>query len=142
MLGIVRRIRTDAERHICYEIRTKVFVDEQGVPLEEELDAYDAVASHYVVEVRGAIIGTARLVDLGDGVGKIGRVAILKEHRNRGLGSELIRLLIDEGFAGCHTLVLDSQLSAIPFYERFGFWSEGDIFLDAGIEHRRMKLSL
>ncbi len=141
MTGHIRHTRNEAERQVCYEIRTRVFVAEQGVPSEEELDDYDGTAMHFVVEVHRVIVGTARLVDLGNGVGKIGRVAILKEHRNRGLGSELIRYVMDTGFAACHTLVLDSQISAIPFYERFGFWPEGEIFLDAGIEHRRMRLS-
>src|SRR5215470_7208779 len=108
MPGTVRRIKNAAERHICYEIRTKVFVDEQGVPLDEELDDYDPTASHYVVVIGGDIVGTARLVDMGNGIGKIGRVAILKEHRNRGYGSDLIRHIIEVGFSGCHTLVLDS----------------------------------
>jgi predicted GNAT family N-acyltransferase len=67
-------------------------------------------------------------------------VAVLKEYRGRGLGRDLLCYIMEAGFQRFPTLILDAQLSVIPFYERLGFVAEGDVFLDAGIEHRRMRI--
>src|SRR5437016_1716550 len=117
----IRPLATDSDRSDCYSVRYKVFVEEQNVPVEEEIDALDETAQHFVVEDDGAIIGTARLVIQPDGTGKIGRVALLKEYRGRGIGRELLLHVMGNGFHHCQTLVLDSQVSAIPFYEQLGF---------------------
>lgn len=138
MMITFRPLRDDSDRDACYLLRMEVFVEEQGVPAWEEIDAEDERASHFVVEADGQIVGTARLVDQGAGVGKIGRVAIRKAWRGQGLGRDLMRHVMAAGFRQFHTLTLDAQVSALAFYERLGFVAEGDIFLDAGIEHRRM----
>ncbi len=137
----IRRIQSDFERDSCYLLRMEVFVTEQSVPPWEEMDHYDETAEHFVVDLDGAIVGTARLVDLGRGVGKIGRVAIMKKYRGQGIGRDLVQHVMSAGFKQFRTLVLDAQLSVIPFYERFGFQAEGEVFLDAGIEHRTMSLT-
>ena len=134
----IRPLCDDADREACYALRMEVFVEEQGVPPSEELDADDETAAHFLVEDPGQVVGTARLVDKGDGVGKIGRVAIQRAYRGRGIGRDLMRYVMDEGFQRVHTLILDAQLQVIPFYEKLGFEAEGEIFLDAGIKHRRM----
>ena len=134
----IRVVSCESERRACYDVRITVFVDEQLVPIDEELDADDETALHYLVESEGEIIGTARLVDVGDGIGKIGRVALRKEHRGLGIGRDLMVHVMTEGFRGFHTLILDAQVQMIPFYEKLGFLAEGDVFLDAGIPHRRM----
>ena len=158
-------VKTDRERAVIFEIRMKVFVEEQNVPVEEELDAYDATATHFAViraddiswgiapnEAEGGAkkalsepraIGTARMIDKGAGIGKIGRVAILKESRGKGLGFLLMRSIEAEAKQlGFKTLILEAQLYAVPFYEKLGYVAEGEIFLDANIEHRLMKKEL
>src|SRR5205807_2118636 len=107
-----------------------------------EMDEHDETADHFLVEISGEIVGTARIVDLGEGVGKIGRVAILKSHRGQGLGLKLMQLVIEAARTRYSTLTLDAQLQVIPFYEKLGFVAEGDVFLDAAIEHRKMRLEL
>jgi predicted GNAT family N-acyltransferase len=138
---------TAAEREAIFAIRMTVFVEEQAVPAEEELDAYDLTAAHFLarrVDPNAAeIVGTARLLDKGHGVGKIGRVAVLREHRGQGVGALLMRRVEQEARASGYTeLLLEAQIHALPFYEKLGYIAEGDIFLDCNIEHRLMRKSL
>ena len=135
--------QTAAEREACYDIRKAVFVEEQAVPLELELDEYDDQAAHFLLrDAAGTALATARLLDK-HGLAKIGRVAVLKEARGQGLGLKLMQFVLSEaqqrGFAEA---VLDSQTYAIPFYERLGFIAEGDEFDDAGIPHFLMRRNL
>src|SRR6266566_9759865 len=94
----VRRVRNSKELDACYLVRMAVFVDEQKVPPWEEMDAYDECADHFAVFRNSEIVGTARIVDIGDNTGKIGRVAILKESRNLGLGLALMVHVVGLGF--------------------------------------------
>ncbi len=121
-------------------IRFSVFVDEQSVPPELERDHYDGEALHLLaLNSDGKPIATARM--LADG--HIGRMAVLKEWRGRGIGSALMNRLIDiarqRGYAA---VFLHAQCTAEPFYQRLGFAAEGDVFVDAGIDHRTMRMSL
>lgn len=139
----IRRMDGDGDWDRVKAVRFKVFVDEQAVPADEELDANDADARHWLAEVDGAVIGTARVVDLiaadGTPYGKIGRVAVLADHRGTGVGVALMRAILAElAIAGPRAAYLESQTHAIGFYERLGFVAEGEEFLDAGIPHRRM----
>ena len=134
---VVRLVANDEERDACYRVRETVFVEEQGVPPWEELDAYDETADHFLAEVDGAVVGTARLI-AKEGFAKIGRVAVLKEHRGKGIGRDLMILTMKAGFARFPRLVLEAQVQVISFYEQLGFIAEGDVYLDAGIEHRLM----
>jgi predicted GNAT family N-acyltransferase len=136
----IRTIENDVERDACYQLRMVVFVDEQAVPPWEEMDAYDETAQHFAAidDTTGAVVGTARLVDKGEGAGKIGRVAVRKDYRGQGIGRDLMWYVMGAGFRRFATLVLDAQVSVIPFYERLGFTAAGEIFMDAGIEHRLM----
>jgi predicted GNAT family N-acyltransferase len=140
MAIIIRSIENDVERDACYQLRMAVFVEEQDVPPWEEMDAYDETAHHFAAidDVTGRVVGTARLVDKGDGIGKIGRVAVHKDYRGQGIGRDLMWYVMGAGFRQFPTLALDAQVSVIPFYERLGFTAEGEVFLDAGIEHRLM----
>ena len=135
--------QTSAEREQCYDIRKAVFVEEQAVPLELEMDEYDDVAVHFLMrDAAGIPLATARLLDK-HGLAKIGRVAVLKGQRGQGVGLELMRFVIDEAKRrGFTEAVLDSQTYAIPFYERLGFVAEGDEFDDAGIPHFLMRRTL
>lgn len=134
---------TEADREACFSLRKDVFVEEQNVPVELELDEYDATATHFLMrDANGAPVATARLLNK-HGLAKIGRVAVLKAVRGQGLGLELMRAVLDEARRqGFREAVLDSQTYAILFYERLGFVAEGDEFDDAGIPHFLMRRSL
>ena len=137
----IRVCSTPDDLYAAMQVRFAVFVDEQRVPPELEPDEYDTGARHLIAidAGTGLTIGTARIVDKGDGVAKIGRVAVLAVHRRRGVGvalmDEALRIARDSGFTSA---ILDAQLPVIPFYERLGFVAEGPVFDDAGIAHRRM----
>lgn len=130
----------DAEQE-AYSIRKRVFIEEQGVPEEMELDEYDPLAQHALAYLGSDCIGTARLVTLPGNIGRIGRMAVLPMYRRRGIGGGLLRALLDLSKSqGITQLELHAQLSAMPFYEQFGFIAQGDIYDEAGITHRDMIL--
>lgn len=146
----VALVVTPEEREAVFALRMIVFVEEQGVPPEEELDAYDLTATHFLVRRASAtphdpaaVIATARLLDKGEGFAKVGRVAVLSDHRGKGVGALLMRAVEQTARAqGFTRLGLDAQLSALRFYEKLGYLPEGDIFLDCDIEHQFMHKSL
>ncbi|MCK9564380.1 MAG: GNAT family N-acetyltransferase [Bacteroidales bacterium] len=120
-------------------IRHQVFVAEQGVPPEAEIDSDDPAALHWLaLDAHAAPMGTARLVG-----NRVGRMAVLGKYRGKGVGSSLLRAIIKHASgAGMDTLVLDAQTHALGFYERFGFVTCGEVFDDVGIPHRPMRLEL
>ena len=118
-------------------IRREVFMEEQSVPEELEWDGLDDTALHlFAVADDGAPIGTARLLPDGH----IGRVAVIRPWRGRGVGralmEEILRLADEAGHA---EVKLAAQIQALPFYENLGFTAYGEAFMDAGIPHRNMK---
>jgi len=131
-------------------VRRAVFIDEQRVPASEEIDAHDgdpavvASAVHVVAYHDRRPVATARLLldTPVSGQAHIGRVAVVAKERGRGFGKAVMIALHSEaqrrGYPG---ITLAAQLQAIPFYERLGYVSRGDVFLDAGIEHRWMDFS-
>lgn len=121
-------------------IRYKVFVDEQKVPVEIELDAFDAVSLHALAfDAQGVAVGTGRLLPDGH----IGRMAVLPQARGIGVGSALLRALMAAARdRGLREVMLNAQTHALPFYARFGFVAQGDEFDDAGIAHRAMRCGL
>lgn len=126
---------------VAMDIRIKVFVEEQKVPLEEEHDSYDQVAQHFGVFIDEHMVGTGRLI-IQNQIGKIGRIAILEKYRGQGLGTQLIRTIISTGRSqGIQEFILGAQLQALDFYSQLGFKVEGDIFQDGGIAHRTMRLT-
>lgn len=135
MSVVVRRARGDeADRALA--LRRAVFVDEQGVPLAEELDGRDDEAIQLVaVDAGGAVLGTCRLLPDGTAL-KLGRMAVAPGARRRGIGLALLRAADEEAAAaGVACITLAAQLDAVPLYERAGYGARGDVFLDAGIEH-------
>lgn len=146
---VVTVIRTGEDLRDALAVRMRVFVEEQGVPLEEEVDAYDldTLTRGDVVYVLGQLdgvpIATARLLldTRGEGLPHIGRVAVLAEHRGHGYGATIMRALHEEARTrGYEGVTLAAQLQAMPFYEHLGYVPRGPVFLDAGIEHRNMDL--
>jgi len=134
---------SDNEFAHCAAIRMKVFVEEQLVPPEEEIDDLDAEALHVLALSDDHPVGTGRLLVHDDSTAKVGRMAVLPEFRGQGVGSAILEaLLVMARQRGFQTVRLAAQMHAIPFYERFGFTAQGEVFLDAGIEHRTMERSL
>jgi predicted GNAT family N-acyltransferase len=121
----------------AHAVREAVFVVEQGVPRELELDANDAPSRHVLArDAQRTAIGTGRLLPDGH----IGRMAVLPGWRGQGVGRALLELLLDEaGALGMAALVLNAQVQACGFYRRFGFVEVGDEFFEAGLPHRAMR---
>ena len=120
-------------------IRFTVFVDEQKVPVELELDEFDPLSCHALALAGDEAIGTGRLLPDGH----IGRMAVLAGWRGRGVGALLLQALIDEAQQrGMARVVLNAQTHALGFYARFGFVPEGEEYEEAGLPHRTMSLSL
>ena len=122
------------------QVREAVFISEQKVPRELEMDEHDASSRHVVArDADGGAIGTGRL--LGDG--HIGRMAVLADWRGKGVGRALLeRLLEDAAAKQMQHLALHAQTQASGFYRCFGFVEEGPEFIEAGIPHRVMVRSL
>lgn len=124
-------------------LRQEVFVVEQDVPPDMEFDEIDLTAFHVVViNENGEIVATGRLYD-PDGTGKVGRIgrmAVAKKARRKGVGSLVLKGLLDEGKRRGYTrFILDAQVHAIPFYESCGFRVFGGEHLDCGIPHKMME---
>jgi len=149
----VVRAQTPLQVEAAYDVRTTVFVDEQGVPPELEMDAADDRADH-VLAMRGTRpVGAARLVvepcgfagvDPAQGeVGHLGRLAVQADERGRGAGAALAHAVEDAARGrGLAVLVLAAQTHALGFYERLGYRAYGDEFDDAGLPHRMMRKDL
>ena len=121
-------------------VREAVFIREQGVPPELEWDEFDVSCVHLLVtDSSGNPIGTARLLPDAS----IGRMAVLRDWRCKGVGSALMHQLLKEAEnRQLPTVTLNAQTHAIGFYNRFGFQQIGSEFLDAGIPHVKMVLRL
>ncbi|WP_067694981.1 GNAT family N-acetyltransferase [Nocardia jejuensis] len=126
----------------AYEVRVRVFVDEQNVPMELELDELDDTADHFLARIDGKPVGAGRLVVRGE-VGVLGRLAVLAETRGTGLGAALVRAIEERGRErGLTAVELHSQTHAQGFYEKLGYESYGEIGMDAGIPHIWMRRDL
>ncbi len=126
-------------QQVLMDIRRQVFIDEQGVPESEEFGEEDNNAAHWIAYgADNVAMGTARL--LGD---KVGRMAVLKTHREQGVGSALMRQIIRYAATmSTDNIHLDAQVHALPFYERMKFEADGPVFDDVGIPHQHMTLAL
>jgi predicted GNAT family N-acyltransferase len=136
----VKRISSARDLKRAFAIRDRVFVREQGVPREIELDSDDQRACHLLALDAERAVGTARVVICGE-TAKIGRMAVLKRYRGRGIGTKLLKRAIQAARAQkAREIYLHAQISAIGFYETMGFRCRGPIFDEAGIPHRAMIL--
>jgi predicted GNAT family N-acyltransferase len=134
------------EREKAYIIRRKVFVEEQHVPDEMEIDEVDERADTQYILIMNEEekpVGTARFRPYGEGVLKVERVAVLKEQRGTGTGRMIMETIETTAKkAGYQGLKLAAQLHARKFYEGLGYQSQGETYLEAGIEHIDMVKSI
>lgn len=145
---MIKILESEKERSLGFKLRTVVFVNEQNVPIELELDEKDN--SEHTIHIGyfngDEIIGVARLIDMDKEVIHIGRVAIDKNHRGEGIGHKLIlgcediaKNVINRDF----TIELSAQVYAENFYKKLGYNRVNDnIYIDAGIEHIDMKKTI
>ena len=135
----VKLVETEEDMEAAVSIRFRVFVDEQSVPAEIELDEYDAVATHAIAVEDGQAIGTGRMY-FEDGEAHIGRMAVDLPHRRRGVGGLVLRFLEQEAQAqGASEIVLHAQDYVKAFYAAHGYIEHGDTFMEAGILHVEMR---
>jgi predicted GNAT family N-acyltransferase len=122
------------------DIRKTVFVDEQHCPIDIERDQYDKTAIHVVLYEGNKAVGCGRIIVMKDYF-KLGRIAVLKEERGKHYGDMIVRLLLFKSFnMGAPEVRLGSQLQATGFYEKFGFESYGENYLEGGIAHQSMRV--
>ncbi|MEK3805597.1 MULTISPECIES: GNAT family N-acetyltransferase [unclassified Metabacillus] len=135
----VRIVKSDEELQDAYDVRTKVFVEEQQVPEEEEIDQFEREASHVVLYDGDQPVGAGRFRIL-NGVGKMERICVLPEYRSKGAGKMIMEKLEEIAAAkDMQTLKLNAQTHAEAFYERLGYRTiSKETFLDAGIPHVTM----
>ncbi|MDQ8198272.1 GNAT family N-acetyltransferase [Pelagicoccus enzymogenes] len=133
----VAEVPFSERREDIRSLRFEVFVHEQGVPAEIEMDEWDERSRHVLAQVGERVVGTGRLLPDGH----IGRVAVLAPFRGQGIGALLMGQLIAMGKeAGMGRLVLSAQTRAVAFYEGLGFVKQGETYQEAGIPHVRMYL--
>jgi len=137
---LVRIVPWSDARIEAQRIRAAVFVAEQGVPFEIELDDWDERCEHALAcDASGRPVGTGRLLPDGH----IGRMAVLRESRGQGVGGLVLEALIGRARErGMRRVALNAQTHAAPFYVRFGFVVAGETFMEAGIPHVAMERSL
>tara|TARA_B100001971_G_scaffold215182_1_gene259138 strand:- start:84176 stop:84616 length:441 start_codon:yes stop_codon:yes gene_type:complete len=137
MKELIQIMKTiDASR--CYEIRKNVFIIEQGVPKDLELDEYDKSAMHVLALYDSKAVGCARVREFSDYY-KVERVAVLREFRGKGIAREIMLFIENDIVCKKKDIVLNAQASVIDFYTKLGYVGEGKRFMEAGIEHLKMK---
>ncbi|HLR09655.1 MAG TPA: GNAT family N-acetyltransferase [Bacillota bacterium] len=131
-------VKTKEEKERALRIRRTVFVDEQNVPLDEELDEHEDEAIHFLGELNGKAIAASRLRWV-DGYGKLERICVLKNERGNGYGKQLIQAMEREIVKnGGQKAKLNAQKHAEKFYKQLGYQTVSDEFMDAGIPHVTM----
>jgi predicted GNAT family N-acyltransferase len=142
MSAEVRLARDEAEVAAALKLREEVFCDEQGVPLEADLDGLDDEALHVIASESGELVGTCRIV-LDGTTARFGRLCVRRDARGRGLARALLdQAEVQARAADAQRMTLHAQTSALGLYRRAGYESEGEPFDEEGIEHLRMSRSL
>lgn len=140
---LVRLIETPAEMAAARELRVKVFVEEQGCPLDEEFDEFDDTGDHAVALIADVVIGTGRVYDTVSGETFIGRMAVDASYRKYGVGARILSFLEARAIAwGASLIELHAQTQAQGFYHRAGYVPRGEKFLEVDIEHILMVKSV
>ncbi|MFA9557262.1 GNAT family N-acetyltransferase [Evansella sp. AB-rgal1] len=135
-------VTTKEQLEDAYTVRRTVFIEEQGVPEEIEIDSHEKDSIHFVVYDGDLAVGAGRLRFV-DGYGKAERVCVMKEYRKKGVGYLLMKKMEEKALGeGKHELKLNAQTHAEAFYNRIGYETVSDLFYDAGIPHVAMKKEL
>ena len=134
-------VRGDGDLRQVHQVRMRVFVQEQGFPEQEEMDALDARAIHCLLyDDAGRPAATGRLYIDDEGYWRLGRVCVVREKRGQQLGDLLMRMLLDKALnAGARHFRLSAQKQAQGFYARYGFSPFGEEYLDGGVPHVEME---
>jgi predicted GNAT family N-acyltransferase len=140
----VKLIKDSVEQDLANEIRRLVFVAEQKTNYDEEFDEFETSSRHFLaLDSTGQACGTARWRYTKNGI-KLERFAVLKDHRGKGVGSALVKALLDDVATetkGNHpNIYLHAQVTAMPLYSKYGFKPVGELFLEVDIEHYKMEL--
>ena len=138
----VKVVSSEQELDDAFSVRKQVFINEQNVPEEEEIDQFEDEAVHFVLYNNGIPAGAGRFRTV-DGNGKVERICVLKENRQSGSGKAIMDKIEEHAKQqGLPALKLNAQTQAIPFYEKLGYQVISEEFMDAGIPHRTMKKTI
>lgn len=141
-MTMVKVVETEREKQASYNVRKKVFIEEQNVPPEIEVDEHEDDAIHFVCYYEDKIIGASRLRFIGEH-GKLERICVLKEYRGQSFGKKIIARMEDEILHHQYSkALLNAQTHAKQFYEQLGYKVISDEFIDAGIPHVTMEKML
>ncbi len=139
----VKEVLTPVELEKVFEIRNKVFVEEQNVPSEEEYDEFENTSKHFLAYYDAHPVGTARWRTIGNSA-KMERFAILAEYRSKKIGSAMVETVLNDitkQFGREKQIYLNAQLTAMGLYSKFGFKQVGEMFLECDIKHFKMVYS-
>jgi predicted GNAT family N-acyltransferase len=130
----------DVELQEAFEVRSQVFVREQGISEDLVFDGHDGEALHMVVKDGERVIGSARVQFLADNQAKLERMAVLESYRRKGIGKEML-LFLDAVWKDkqVQQVIIHAQLEVVPFYKSCGFDEFGSPFREAGIKHMKMR---
>lgn len=136
---IVKTAMTPEELQDVYHVRNEVFIEEQNVPPERELDEFDNTATHFIAYDGEIPIAAARLRFTEDGYGKLERICVLKSQRGKSIGKKIMRKMEEEiTNQDFHKAKLNAQAHAQNFYLKLGYEVTSGEFMDAGIPHVTM----
>ncbi len=131
-------VKTTQEKEAAYRIRHIVFVDEQQVPVDEEIDEFEDKSIHFIAYDDDNAVGASRLRFIED-YGKLERICVLKPYRGKSFGKHIIERMESEIIKNSyHKAKLHAQTHAKKFYEQLGYHVISDEFMDAGIPHVAM----
>ena len=138
----VELVETESEYEDALGVRYDVFVDEQGVPEDLEVDEHEEHATHFVGYEDGEPVAAARLREYEPGVGKVERVAVEQSRRGEGFGAAVMDAVEAAAVEEFDELYLHAQLHVEGFYADRGYERDGEEFTEAGIDHVAMRKSL
>lgn len=138
----IKKVNNKDDLEKTIEIRKNVFIKEQNVPLDIEIDGLDSEAEHFIAYLDDEPIGCAR-IRTNKNYAKLERIAIIKKHRGKGFGRQLTDFLIDYcKHKNFHEISLHAQSYVSDFYKKHGFKIRGKPFFESRIEHVEMYLDI